>query len=99
MTYFRSTMSEEERYEADRLRAEEKREKEPEETEDSALVRYVRGHPLEAAAQISALQEAAGYWAKLMHQSDTPLRRSHYVYFEDCPNPECRKLRDRLRPL
>lgn len=98
MSYFKAAMSDEERDEAERLNRKERAEREPEETEDTPLVRYCRTQPEMAASQISSLQDAAGYWASLMHQTDNALV-NHNLQFNYCGHPDCRKLRDRLRPL
>lgn len=98
MTYFKSTMDEEQRDEADRLLADERREREPEEPEDSPLVRFCRTQPEMAAAQISALQDAVREMAPVLHYRKVHWATSH-ARFEDCREPQCRKLRDRLRPL
>jgi len=84
-----------------RLNREERLERDPEPSEDSPLVRYVRTHPEDAAAQIGALQEEAGYWAKAAHMAGWGQKGtwSHAETFTLCVEPECRKLRDRLRPV
>ena len=88
----------EERDEAQRLRVDERRERDDERAEqypDSPLVRWVRTHPYDAAAQIEALQAAVRLMVDPWH--DTLDDKIHGGWFEVCG--ECRKLRDRLKPI
>ena len=82
-----------------RLIAEERAEREPEMEEDSPLVIYCRVNPRMAASQISALQEAANVWATMGHMMIEQYRAEHHIIFKNCEALECRKLRDRLRPV
>ena len=87
--------------EGQRLRAEARRERDNEMTEqwpDSPLVQYVKTHPYDAAAQIEALQEAVLMWVPTAHYG-LPSSREHHYNFAECDNAHCRKLRDRLRPM
>ena len=84
--------------EAQRLRNDEKRIRDDERAEeypDSPLVRYVKANPYDAAAQIEALQEAVKMMVDAWH--DTADEKVHGGWFEVCN--ECRKLRNRLRPV
>jgi hypothetical protein len=91
-------MDEEERAEADRLLADERRERdgEPEPEEISYAERWVMANPRAAAEEIEALQEFARRFMVDWHQE---LRDKHMFDFEKCGYPECRRIRDRLRPL
>mgnify|MGYP001610752750 CR=1 FL=1 len=73
-----------------------------EEYPDSPLVRYVRTHVYDAASQIEALQMAAARFASDWHWHGLVSQVAgggHERNFADCSVPECRKLRDRLRPI